>query len=143
VTNIGPNLKAGNHFQLFSAAVPGLASVSLPLTNSLGNPYQWRNDLAVNGSITLTNVFVAAPTTNANITKVSLSGTNLLVHGTNNNVPNTSFHYEVLRTTNIAQPLTNWTVVVTNSFNPDGTFDYTNPIVPGTPRQFIDVKAVP
>jgi autotransporter-associated beta strand protein len=83
------------------------------------------------------------PSTNANITHVSLSGTNLLIHGTNNNVPNTSFHYQVLTATNLTIPLSNWTVLTTNAFNPDGTFDYTNPIVPGTPRQFIDVKAVP
>lgn len=87
---------------------------------------------------------VTNPTTNANITHVSLSGTNLLIHGTNNNVPNTSFHFEVLATTNLTTPLSNWTVLSNNiPFNSDGTFDYTNPIVPGTPRQFIDVKAVP
>ena len=45
--------------------------------------------------------------------------------------------------TNIATALSNWTSVVTNPFNSDGTFDYTNPIVPGTPQQFLDVKAVP
>lgn len=143
VNNIGPNLQAGDHFQLFSAAVPGLASVSLPLTNSFGSPYEWRNDLAVNGSITLTNVFEVSPTTNATITHVSRSGTNVLIHGTNNNVPNTNFHYTVFVTTNLRTPLSSWVPVATNSFNPDGTFDYTNPIVPGTPRQFIDVKAVP
>ena len=86
---------------------------------------------------------VTNPSTNANITHVSLLGTNLLIHGTNNNVPNTSFHYLVLTSTNINTPLSNWTPVATNPFNGNGTFDYTNPIVPGTPRQFIDVKAVP
>jgi len=86
---------------------------------------------------------VTGPTTNATITSVKTSGTNLLIHGVNNNVPNTSFHYAVLTSTNIALPLSNWTAIVTNPFNSDGTFDYTNPIVPTTPRQFIDVKAVP
>jgi autotransporter-associated beta strand protein len=84
----------------------------------------------------------AGPTTNANITRVTLSGTNLVVHGTNNNVPNTSFHYVVLSSTNISLPLSNWTSVVTNPFNSDGTFDYSSPIVPGVPRQFIEVEAV-
>jgi len=84
------------------------------------------------------------PSTNVTIIHVSLSGTNLLVHGTNNNVPNTQFHYAALTATNLNTPLSNWTFVVTNGgFNPDGTFDYTNPIVPGTPRQFIDIKVVP
>jgi len=144
VTNLGADLQTGNKFQLFSLPVAGFASVNLPLANATGNKtYQWRNDLAVNGSITLTNLIVAAPTTNANITSVSLSGTNLLVHGTNNNVPNTGFHYVVLATTNLTTALSNWTRVVTNPFNANGTFDYTNPIVPGTARQFIDVQAVP
>jgi autotransporter-associated beta strand protein len=97
-----------------------------------------------NQSIDIILTAASGPSTNANITHVSLSGTNLLIHGTNNNVPNTSFHYAVLTATNLLTPLSNWTVLSTNiPFNPDGTFDYTNPIVPGTPRQFIDVKAVP
>lgn len=84
-----------------------------------------------------------APTDSASITAEFRSGTNLVIEGTNNNVPNTSFHYEVLSSTNIATPLSNWTPIVTNPFNADGTFDYTNPILPGTPQQYIDVKAVP
>jgi hypothetical protein len=91
----------------------------------------------------VSNAAVTGPTTNANITKVSLSSTNVVIHGTNNNVPNTSFHYVVLTSPSLTNALSNWTPVVTNPFNPDGTFDYTNPIVPGTPRQFIDVEAVP
>jgi autotransporter-associated beta strand protein len=139
VTNLGPQV--GATFQLFNKSVAGFASVTLP---ALTGTNAWVNNLSVDGSIILlAPPLVTGPTTNAQITKVLLSGTNLVVVGTNNNVPNTSFHYEVLSATNIATPLSNWTPVVTNGFNPDGTFDYTNPIVPGTPRQFIDVKAVP
>jgi fibronectin-binding autotransporter adhesin len=144
VANLGADLHIGDQFKLFNVAVPGFTSAILPAANAGGSTtYQWRNDVAVNGSITLTNLIVSAPSTNANITKVSLSGTNLLVHGTNNNVPNTNFEYVVLTATNVMTPLSNWTPVVTNRFNADGTFDYTNPIVPGKPMQFIDVRAVP
>jgi hypothetical protein len=38
-----------------------------------------------------------------------LVGTNVVVHGTNNNVPNTSFHYVVLTTVSLTNALTNWT----------------------------------
>lgn len=93
-------------------------------------------------AVVFTSVPVSAPTTNATITQVSLSGTNLVVQGTNNNVPNTNFRYEILVSTNLALPLSSWTPVVTNPFTGNGTFDYTNPVVPGTPRQFIDVKVV-
>jgi autotransporter-associated beta strand protein len=144
VTNIGPDLQNGDHFQLFNQAVSGFSSVTLPANNGTPNKlYQWRNDLAANGSITLTNVIVISPTTNASITHVFLSGTNLVLQGTNNNVPNTNFHYQVLVSTNVATKLSNWVAVATNSFNPDGTFNYTNPIVPGKPQQFLDVKVVP
>jgi autotransporter-associated beta strand protein len=143
VANIGPDLQTGNTFQLFSVPVT-VASVTLPLSNTAGNKtYQWRNDLAVNGSIVLTNVVVTGgPTTNANITKVTLSGGNLLIHGTNNNVPNNTGHYVVLTSTNLALPLSSWTPVVTNTFNNDGTFDYSAPVVPGVSKEFIDVQAV-
>jgi autotransporter-associated beta strand protein len=146
VSNLGPNLQTGNQFQLFSVPVAGFTAVNLPLSNASGTAtYQWRNDLAVNGSITVTNAIVTGgPTTNATITKVTLSGTNLVIHGTNNNVPSTNFHYVVLTATNIATPLSSWTPAVTNAFtNADGSFDYSAPIVPGQAQQFIDVKVVP
>lgn len=132
----------GQTFKLFNAlAFTGaFAQTNLP---GLSAGLSWNTaNLGVNGSISITGT-AAGPTTNASITKVSFSNGNLIVHGTNNNVPNTSFRYVVLSSTNIALPLTNWTPVLTNMFNSDGTFDYTNAVVPGTARQFIDVKAVP
>ena len=144
VTNVGPDLQTGDHFQLFNLAVSGFSSVTLPANNGTPNKiYQWRNDLAANGSITLTNVIVIAPTTNAAITRTFLSGTNLVIQGTNNNVPNTNFHYVVYTATNITTKLANWSPLATNSFNPDGTFDYTNPVIPGKPVQFLNTKVVP
>ncbi len=94
-------------------------------------------------AVVITSVAPTGPTTNANITSVSRVGTNMVIHGTNNNVPNTSFHFAVLASTNLLTPMSNWTVLGTNPFNGNGTFDYTNPIVPGTPRQFLRVEAVP
>ncbi|HLX68014.1 MAG TPA: hypothetical protein VKV04_00160, partial [Verrucomicrobiae bacterium] len=132
----------GQSFKLFSAAAYSgtFAATNLP---ALSAGLSWdASNLGVNGTLAVTGS-VAGPTTNATITKVSLSGTNLIVQGTNNNVPNTSFHYVVLTSTNVAVPLSNWTAVVTNSFNASGTFNYTNAIAPGAPRLFIDVKAVP
>jgi hypothetical protein len=143
VTNVGPPLAAGDTFRLFVTSLPspGFSSVTLP---DPGVGLGWNTNLLYSaGTLSVTSSVVPGPTTNATITSVTRSGTNMLVHGTNNNVPNTSFHYVVLATANLTNALTNWTPVITNPFNPDGTFDYTNPIVPGTPQQFIDVKAVP
>lgn len=142
VSNITSPLASGDSFQLYSATgyTGAFASIT-PATPGAGLVWN-TNTLTTDGTLRVATGAVV-PTTNASITKVTLSGTNLWVHGTNNNVPNTNFHYAVLTSTNIATHLSNWTAVVTNPFNPDGTFDYTNPIVPGTPRQFIDVQAVP
>ena len=112
VTNLGPALQAGDSFQLFSGAggLNGVFTSILPITP--GNGLAWdTNSLAVDGSLKVIPGVVTGPTTNANITKVTLSTTNLIIHGTNNNVPNTSFHYVVLTSTN----LVDWTLVQTTN----------------------------
>jgi fibronectin-binding autotransporter adhesin len=141
VSNAVGTLVGGESFKLFNASsYLGAFTSIIPATPGAG--LSWNtNNLSLSGTISV--IGGSNPTTNAAITKVTVQGTNMLVHGTNNNVPNTSFHYVVVVSTNIASALSNWTPVITNSFNPDGTFDYTNPIVPGTPRQFLDVKAAP
>jgi autotransporter-associated beta strand protein len=135
-------LTNGASFKLFKAgSYSGVFANIVPATP--GSGLAWNTNTLSTGIISVVTGTVTGPTTNATITSVKASGTNLLIHGVNNNVPNTSFHYAVLTSTNISLPLSNWTAIVTNPFNSDGTFDYTNPIVPTTPRQFIDVKAVP
>lgn len=142
VSNISVTaLHAGQTFTLFSTpTLTGTFGSIQPTTPGAGLAWNTSN-LGVNG--TLSVVSSGGPTTNATITKVILSGGNVIVQGTNNNVPNTNFHYVVLTSTNVATPLSSWVPVTTNTFNSDGTFDYTNAVVPGTSRQFIDVKAVP
>ena len=88
-------------------------------------------------------VIVGAPTQSAQILGVTLSNGNIIINGTNNNVPNTSFHFAVLTTTNLTAPLTNWTVLSTNGFNANGTFTFTNAVDPSMPAAFFDVEAVP
>ena len=83
----------------------------------------------------------SGPGVPANITGVTVSGGNLVISGINLN-GGQNFHYEVLSSTNLTLPLANWTVLVTNSFNTDGTFNYTNAINPTNPAGFFDVKAV-
>ena len=56
VTNVGPGLINNTKYVLFSQAVSGFAVTNLPATDPTGTTnYQWRDDLAVDGSITLTN----------------------------------------------------------------------------------------
>jgi len=63
VTNAGLGLTNGVTFTLFSQPVSGFASVTLPATDPTGTTnYYWANNLAVNGSITLTNGGLVAVT---------------------------------------------------------------------------------
>jgi fibronectin-binding autotransporter adhesin len=134
---------ATDTFKLFSASNYVGAFTSLtPATPGAGLAWN-TNTLNVDGILRLVASGPSGPTTNVTITKVTLSGTNMLIHGTNNNVPNNTFHFVALGTANITNALSNWTPLMTNTYNTDGTFDYTNPIVPGVPRQFIDIEAIP
>jgi hypothetical protein len=71
-----------------------------------------------------------------------MSGTNLVVNGTNLN-GGSSFHYAVLYSTNLSLPVSQWTSLATNEFNSDGTFTFTNPINGSQPSTFYTTKAVP
>jgi len=141
LTTLTSALTNGATFKLFKALSYGGSFANIvPATPGAGQTWN-TGALATSGTISVVGS-AAGPTTNASITRVTAVGTNLVVHGTNNNVPNTSFHYVVLTSTNLTLPLSSWTAVATNSFNTNGTFDYTNPVVTTSPRLFIDVKAV-
>jgi hypothetical protein len=67
------------------------------------------------------------------ISGFSLSGTNLVISGTNGfaNRP-----YYLLASTNVSIPLASWTRLATNTFDPSGNFSASTPIVPGVPSRF-------
>jgi len=68
---------------------------------------------------------------------VTWSGTNVIVTGTNGE-PNAL--YDVLTSTNVALPLTNWLSLLTNQFNASGAFSFTNPIAPGEPQRYFQIR---
>ncbi len=139
LVNIGSPLTNGASFKLFKAlSYSGVFASIQPATPGAG--LAWNTSTLTSGILGVV-ASGSGPTTNANITSVSLSGTNIVLHGTNNNIPNSSFKYVVLTSPSLTLPLSSWTPVVTNSFV-NGTFDYSYPIVPGTSRLFFDVKAV-
>jgi len=80
VTNVGPGLFNGSTFTLFSRPVSGFASVTLPAMDPTGTTnYYWKNNLAVNGTITLTNGGLVAVNLNpTNIIASFNSGTGVL-----------------------------------------------------------------
>jgi hypothetical protein len=73
---VGPGLANGASFTLFNHPV-SFTSVSLPATDPTGTTnYLWQNNLAVNGSITLTNGGTVGPSLPPIISH-SLSGATL------------------------------------------------------------------
>jgi autotransporter-associated beta strand protein len=139
VATVAGSLALNDSLKLFSAS-NYLGSFSAITPAIPGSGLAWNtNNLTVDG--TLRVVAGTVPTTNVTILSVTLSGSNLLVHGTNNNNPNTSGNYVVLTSTNLTTPLSQWTPAQTNQYGNAGTVDFSVPVVPGTPREFIDVKA--
>ena len=67
------------------------------------------------------------------ITHVTLSGQNVILSGTNG-LMNAAFN--LLSTTNLANPLSNWTVTASGQFDVNGDFVITNAIVPGAQQTF-------
>ncbi|HXC35737.1 MAG TPA: hypothetical protein VNV43_07660, partial [Candidatus Acidoferrales bacterium] len=57
---------------------------------------------------------------------VSAAAGNFIMSGTNNS--GSGGTYQVLASTNLLLPLTNWTVLTTNSFTSTGNFSFTNGI---------------
>src|SRR5262249_46857151 len=64
---------------------------------------------------------------------LALSGTNLVISGFDG-VPNAS--YNVLTSTNVALPITNWDLLLSAQFDSIGNFGFTNAISPDFPQRF-------
>ena len=128
VTNIGATaLAAGDSFKLFNAASFSGAFAKLILP-SLPAGLVW-NANALNAAGTLSVVVATAPV----IGPVLLSGTNLVFAGTGG-VANANFY--LLGSTDVSLPLTNWTRLLTNQFDSNGNFNFTNFVPSDAPQDF-------
>lgn len=119
-------LVAGDRFQLFSGInySETFASTNLPPLNS---GLLWMDKLLVDGSIE------AAALPRPRLSGVNLFGVSVVITGTNGPANGT---YVVLASTNVTLPVTNWTLVLTNQFDSNGNFIFTNAITPGVPQRF-------
>lgn len=135
VTNFDMNtaLAIGDTFTLFTAGTysGSFTSYNLPAL-PLGMGWS-TSQLGVNGSISIVSVLVTSPV----FSSVSLSGTKLVLGGTNGVAGNP---YYVLTSTNLTLPLAQWTVIATNSFDSFGNFSFTNAVNPTNPAQFFDIS---
>lgn len=125
VTNFSGTATNGQTFQLFVSATgyPGtFGSVILPSAPGL----TWTNNLSLNGSITAG--VILRPT----ITSINLVGGNVVIAGTNGSP---GVQYNLLTTTNAALPVSQWSVLTTNTFAAS-TFNITNAVNTNSPQNF-------
>jgi fibronectin-binding autotransporter adhesin len=134
VTNFSGAVTNGQSFQLFVATngYSGTFSGGVTLPSATG--LTWTNTLAVNGTITAG--VVSGPAAQPHITSVSLSGTSLVISGTNGT---TGLQFIVLSSTNLMLPLSQWMPIVTNTFT-GGSWSTTNTVNPSVPHNFYMLK---
>jgi autotransporter-associated beta strand protein len=82
----------------------------------------------------------AAANPQPRIVGMSQSGSNLTFSGTNGfgNRP-----YNVIASTNVSLPRSNWTAIATNIFAANGSFSFTTAVDPTKPTRFFAVQVVP
>jgi hypothetical protein len=129
LTNLAGALGTNDSFKLFFATTyAGAFAAIVPATPGPGLAWS-TNTLATDGTLRIVATTVSTPY----ISSVTVSGTNLLIQGTNGTA---SGPYYVLAGTNLALPLSNWTRMSTNAFDLNGAFSFTNTIDPLIPQQF-------
>ncbi len=141
-----------NLIQLTSIHISGSTPLELPLIqyttpNFSGGTFNVAVTLPVGYSGFVTNdtasntvavvLTTIAPLLPPVITGFTHSGTNLVINGTNGL---SGGNYTVLTTTNLTTPKADWTRLITNSFNTDGSFSFTNGINPNTPQQYFLIQ---
>ena len=128
----GSPLLEGDAFDLFDfTSASGSFATITPATPGAG--LRWdTNRLRVDGTLAV----VAAP--RPVFGTVSLSGTNMVMLGTNG-TPGATFY--VLSSTNVALPLAQWARVSTNMFDGGGNFNITNAVNPTTRQRFFMLDA--
>jgi hypothetical protein len=132
VTNLSGTITNGQTFHLLqSASITGsFGTVTLPVAPGL----TWTNTLTTDG--TLVAGVASGPAPQPYITSISLSGTSLIINGTNGLAGE---QYDVLSSTNVSLPLANWTSITNSTFG-GGTFSITNTVDPSLPAQFFILR---
>ena len=118
---------AGYVFDRWMGSTQTVANVFAPVT-TLQMP-------GSNLTVTATYRLLSTPAS-LRITSISPAGGNTLVLQGDGGPTNGGAYYWLRCTTNLALPLTNWSVVATNPFDLNGNFSNQIPMTPGTPQVF-------
>jgi autotransporter-associated beta strand protein len=129
INNVGNPLAAGDAIQLFSASSSYSISFANVIPTTPGSGLIWDYS-TLNSDGKLRVIAIPQP----DITDIMVGGGNVVLSGTNNGSAST--HYVVFSSTNVTLPLNQWQPLVTNPFNPDGSFSWTYTIVPAETSRF-------
>ena len=130
VTNLSGTLAAGDSFKLFNAGgySGSFASVSLP---PLVSGLAWQtNTLTADGTLRI------VATNSPVVSSFVLSGNSVVLSVTSGPAGSP---YRVLTSTNLILPLTNWTPVWTDTFDLNGSGQFTNLVNPANAQQFFNI----
>jgi hypothetical protein len=138
INNFSNSIAATNSFIILTAgslsgAFTNVTGGRVPVANYSGGSFQV---VTTATSVVLTNfsVPVSAPPI---LNGVILSGTNLIFSGTNGSF---GANYLILTTTNLALPISNWSILSTNQFGNGGAVNFTNPLNPNSPQLFYRLR---
>jgi autotransporter-associated beta strand protein len=132
VTSSG-TFQAGDQFKLFDfTGDPGsFASITLP---ALDPGLEWNtNHLSLDGTIRVVSAAAPAPKLG---NPMLVNGTNLVL-SVSGGISNGQFR--VLTYTNVAEPVTNWSVLSTNMYDGSGSFLLTNPVDVTEPERYFRI----
>lgn len=136
--NTASQLGAGVYtlIQTSSGTINGAPASSATFTGAGIVPYATSAIVSVSGgNVILT---IVAPLNSPQITGISISGTALTITATNGNA---NGNYVLLESTNLSLPLSNWTVIGTNTFDGSGNINLTTNIInPSVPQAFFMIK---
>jgi len=133
LSNLSGTLADGDVFKLFDA-VPGTyyGDFNFYVLPALGPDQYWdTSQLMVDGTI---RVFTPRPI----IQSFGIDGSNFFLNGTSGG--NTSTYFIVLTSPDASVPLAGWTPILTNTFDANGNFAYTNAVNPNEPQRYYLLK---
>jgi autotransporter-associated beta strand protein len=138
VNNTGAPLGNGSYPLIAAATAGNVGQVSgpLPAVVVTGNGTPGAAGLQINGAGGLDLVVSGATPSQPTISKVTVTGGNLILQGTNGAASGT---YAILTSTNVALPLSSWTTNTTGTFTAGGAFSNAVPVTT-EPKRFFLIK---
>jgi len=141
--NPADNFNSASNYDWVIAA--GSSIVNFATNEFVINSSQFQNGLgsgsfylhASGNSLVLSFTNNLPPAPGPVVVNLTASGNSLVFSGTNGSP---TAPYYVLASTNLALPLTNWTVILTNAFDGNGNFNFTNPADVNNQQRFYLLK---